>query len=146
MEAYAVELTRKEALFLSDQISAFSPPPEMETQSWPPLRELVLKLGAVLHEHHDDRTPCVVHFTGPELWLMREYAKSTVMVGGEKVGLELLMKIYQGLLAIAADVEIDAAVNQCGEVVQDEPSYQERLDAIDSTKHQRKPKQEDSNA
>lgn len=144
MEAFAIQLTRKEALFLSDQISAFAPPPEMEVEGWPPLRELVLKVGAVLQDQQDERTPCLVHFTTAELWLLREFAKSTVMVGGEKVGLELLMKIYRGLLTLSADGEVHAAVTQCGEVPLEEPTYQERLDSINPRK--RKPTQEDNHA
>lgn len=144
MEAYELQLTRKEALFISDQISAFAPPPEMETTGWPPLGDLVLKVGAVLQEQQDDRSPCMVHFTTAELWLLREFAKSTVMVGGEKVGLELLMKIYRGLLLLAADGGVHEAVTQIGEVPQAEPTYQERLESMNPRK--RKPTQEDKDA
>ena len=119
---YPVQLTQLECLYISDTLSMFTqgPPDELPSQG-SPYPNLLLKIGSAVLETEQQKAPVELQFSLNELWVIREIAKSSVVVGGERVGLNLLLKIYQGIRALIAESDVQAVVNDLGEVLDYEP-------------------------
>ena len=119
---YAIELTQLESLYLSDALSMFTqgPPDALPSQA-SPYPGLLLKIGSAVLETEQRKAPVVVEVTIGELWIIREVAKSSVVVGNERVGLTLLLKIYGGIRTLAADSDVQLMVSAFGESMVDEP-------------------------
>lgn len=62
-----------------------------------PYPNLLLKIGGAILESESQKGLITVHLTLNELWMVREVAKSSVVVGSERVGLSLLLKTYAGI-------------------------------------------------
>lgn len=77
-----------------------------------PYPNLLLKIGGAILESESQKGLITVHLTLNELWMIREVAKSSVVVGSERVGLNLLLKIYGGLRVLSASAEITDFENQ----------------------------------
>lgn len=126
-----IELTRNEAMYLSDALSFASRGPREQTEGAYPT--LLLKIGAAFLESAPEKPPVTVHFTPDELWMLREVSKSGVALGTEKVGLNLLTKVYAALLSVDAAAQVESAVSMLGETETDEPnkaSYREQLERL----------------
>ena len=119
---YPVQLTQLECLYISDSLSMFTqgPPDELPGQG-SPYPNLLLKIGSAVLETAQQKAPVVLQLGLAELWVIRETAKSSVVVGGERVGLNLLLKIYEGIRALIAESDVQAVVNDLGEVLDYEP-------------------------
>lgn len=119
---YPVQLTQLECLYISDALSMFTqgPPDELPGQG-SPYPNLLLKIGSAVLETEQQKSPVVLQLSLSELWVIRETAKSSVVVGGERVGLNLLLKIYEGIRALIAESDVQAVVNDLGEVLDYEP-------------------------
>ena len=119
---YAIELTQLESLYLSDALSMFTQgPPDALPNQVSPYPDLLLKIGSAVLETEQRKAPVVVELTIEELWIIREVAKSSVVVGNERVGLSLLLKIYGGIRTLAADSDVQLMVTAFGESMVDEP-------------------------
>lgn len=121
--AAVVALTFNEALYLDDQLTLQVEDPAeygLDGEFFYTLRsissgaatsttaEFLLKLGGVLLEllHEEDGHATVdAYLSEQELWVVRELAQSSVLVGNEKVGLNLKIKVHEALQSIAAEKE-----------------------------------------
>ena len=56
---------------------------------------------------------------------MREITKSSAVVGSERVGLNLLIKVYTGIRALSPESDMQSVVSTFGEVADDEPGKSE---------------------
>ena len=132
--SYSLQLTLLESLYLSDSLSMFTQgPPEVPSDSASPLPDLLLKIGAAVLEIDRTKEPVDVALSLHELWIVREVAKSSVVVGSERVGLNLVIKVYEGLRHLAAAADVDSVVGVLGEVSLDEPDrrdYEAKLRAL----------------
>lgn len=132
--SYFIQLTLLESLYLSDSLSMFTQgPPEVLSESASPLPELLLKIGAAVLETDRMKEPVDVALALQELWIVREVAKSSVVVGSERVGLNLIIKVYEGLRQFAAAADVDSVVEAFGEVSRNEPErreYEAKLRAL----------------
>lgn len=127
---YPIELTQLEGFYLSDALSMFAQGPPDEAVHGAPYPNLLLKIGGAILETDKSKAPATVHLTLAELWVMREVAKSSVVIGNERVGLSLMLKAYEGLRALVAESDMQGLVGDMGEVKDDEPgkaSYAARL-------------------
>ena len=119
---YAIQLTQLESLYLSDALSMFTQgPPDALPGQAAPYPNLLLKIGGAVLETQQRSAPVSLSLSPCELWVIREVAKSSVVVGNERVGLSLLTKVYEGIRALAAQSDVQSVVNAFGEVVDDEP-------------------------
>ncbi len=106
-----VNLTKLEICFLWDAISMHSigPPDSISEDSLHPhYPDLILKIAGAMAEGMREggqggEVEVEMEFAWHELMLMREVAKTSVVVGGEKVGLNLAVKIAGGLITLAAE-------------------------------------------
>ncbi len=114
MEDYEVELTQHEVTFLSDSLSIFTQGPSPESRAYP---DLLLKMGAAFLEMGPSKLISCVALSRDELWMIREVAKSSVSVGPERVGLNLLTKAYKGLRRLHAEAPLHAVIAELGEKV-----------------------------
>ena len=132
--SYSIQLTLLESLYLSDSLSMFTQgPPEVLSESASTIQDLLLKVGAVVLETDRTKEPVDVALALHELWIVREVAKSSVVVGSERVGLNLVIKVYEGLRHLAAAADVDSVVGALGEVTRNEPDrreYEEKLRAL----------------
>ena len=132
--SYSIKLTLLESLYLSDSLSMFTQgPPEVLSDSASPLPDLLLKIGAAVLETDRTKDPVEVALALHELWIVREVAKSSVVVGSERVGLNLVIKVYEGLRHLAAAADVDSVVGEFGEVDRNEPDrrdYEAKLRAL----------------
>jgi len=120
--SYYLQLTLLESLYLSDSLSMFTQgPPDVVSDSASPLPDLLLKVGAAVLETDRTKEPVDVALDLHELWIVREVAKSSVVVGSERVGLNLVIKVYEGLRHLAAAADVDSVVDALGEVSRNEP-------------------------
>ncbi len=122
----ALELTQMESLYLSDSLSMFmqGPPDSIPGQA-SPYPTLLLKIGGAVLETDQQKQPVSVQFGLSELWVLRELTKSSVVMGSERVGLNLLLKVYAGIQALSAESDVHSAVSVFGEVVDVEPGKNE---------------------
>jgi hypothetical protein len=131
--SYSIRLTLLESLYLSDSLSMFTQgPPEVLSES-ASLQDLLLKVGAAVLETDRTKEPVDVALALDELWIVREVAKSSVVVGSERVGLNLVIKVYEGLRHLAAAADVDSVVGALGEVSRNEPDrreYEAKLRAL----------------
>lgn len=119
---YPVRLTQLESLFLSDSISMFMQgPPDSFPAQVSPYPNLLLKIGGAVLETDQQDSAVDVCLSLAELWMIREVAKSTVVVGSEHVGLSLLLKIYEAIRSLTAKPDMDSVVSMFGEVAEEEP-------------------------
>ena len=124
--SYSIQLTPLESLYLSDSLSMFTQgPPDVLSESASPLPDLLLKVGAAVLETDRTNEPVDVVLALSELWIVREVAKSSVVVGSERVGLSLVIKVYEGLRHLAAAADVDSVVGELGEVSRNEPDRRE---------------------
>lgn len=93
-----VEVTSNEALYLSDRLSIYHYE-HPDSEEYSPFPGLLLKISAVILAD----APIKVALTSNDLWCIREEAKSSVKIGVENVGLNLLKKVYKALLGLAAE-------------------------------------------
>ncbi len=123
---YPVKMTQLESLYLSDTVSMFmqGPPDALPGQA-SPYPTLLLKIGGAVLETEQHKAPATLHLSLNELWIMREVTKSSVVVGSERVGVSLLIKVYEGIRALAAETDIQSLVNALGEVAEEEPGKSE---------------------
>lgn len=111
-EVYKIKVSQLEGLYLADSISMFQHGPPMEGRS-PMVGDmfpgLLLKIGAcVLYaETNKGMGDVDLELTEEELWVIREAAKSSVVVGSERVGLKLLVKVYAELLRSPLELSAD---------------------------------------
>lgn len=123
---YPILLTLLESIYLSDALSMFMQgPPDAPAGQASPYPVLLLKIGGAVLETDQKKAPVTVHLNLSELWMIREVAKSSVVIGSERVGLSLLLKVYEGIRALAAESDIESVVNAFGEVADDEPGRSE---------------------
>lgn len=126
MTSYSIQLTLLESLYLSDSLSMFTQgPPDVLSESASPFPDLLLKVGAAVLETDRTKEPVDVALSLNELWIVREVAKSSVVVGSERVGLNLVIKVYEGLRHLAAAADVDSVVGALGEVSRNEPDRRE---------------------
>ncbi len=132
--SYFLQLTPLESLYLSDSLSMFTQgPPDALSESASLLPDLLLKVGAAVLETDRTKEPVDVALALHELWIVREVAKSSVVVGSERVGLNLVIKVYEGLRHLAAAPDVDSVVGALGEVSRNEPDrreYEAKLRAL----------------
>jgi len=101
---YAVQLTQLESLYLSDSMSMFTQgPPDALPGQVSPYPTLIQKIGGAVLETHQHKRAVTVQFDLGELWMVREVIRSSVVIGNERVGLKLLLKVYRGLRALSAE-------------------------------------------
>lgn len=135
-----IELTRNEVLYLDDKLTLILASIEDMDEFPITLRgvastaelaagsELLLKLGRAII---DDKQQTEINFVADELWLLRELAQSSVVVGKEPVGLNLKKKIYRVLLEQDAELDnIEIALSS-----PDNQTYKERLSSIPLMEH-----------
>jgi hypothetical protein len=94
---------------------------------------LLMKIGGAVLEAEPQGHPATVLLDIFELWMIREVAKSTVVVGSERVGLNLLVKTFEGIRALTARPDMESLVSVYGEVAEDEPGksdYAAQLERI----------------
>ncbi len=138
MPSVALELTRAECLYLSDVLSFQASGPRQEGDG----AGLLLKIGAAFLETAPEKPPVSIQVSGDELWMIREVAKSGVALGTEKVGLNLMAKVYQGLLSLYAQPELKSVIELLGESTTEEPErakYQQRLEQFQRQERSRDP-------
>ena len=100
---YKLELTPNECLYISDALCSHTVGPAGE--SWSAYPGFLLKLsGAILESRGGAQTYITVDMT--DLFVLRDICKSGVMFGSERVGLNLLYKVSEGLLSESLDVLI----------------------------------------
>ncbi len=121
MASYELPLTESELLWLLDHTSIFTPMPQ--GQNIEGMCEYRLKLLSGLGLPHSDKETSLVTLVTDELWISLETAKFAAQMGTEKVGLNLIHKLGEALLAVSADAEVHSAVIQCGEG-DDEPVWE----------------------
>ena len=123
---YPVQLTQLECLYISDSLSMFTqgPPDELPGQG-SPSPNLLLKIGSAVLETEQQKAPVELQFNLNELWVLRETATSSVVVGGEWVGLNLLLTVYLCIRAFTAESDVQAVVNDRGWVLGKEPGKNE---------------------
>lgn len=123
---FAIQLTQLESLYLSDSISMFmqGTPDSLPGQTMP-YPNLLLKIGGAVLETEQLRDTATVHVSLADLWIIREVTKSSAVIGSERVGLNLLMKAYTGILALSAETDMQSVVSAFGEVIDDEPGKSE---------------------
>ena len=129
-----MELSHLESLFLSDSLSIFTQgPPDAPDNQLSPFPNLLLKIGGAVLETEQLKSSAQVSMVLAELWVIREVTKSSVVVGSERVGLNLLLKVYEGIRTLSAEPEVQSVVSALGEVLADEPGkkeFAERLERI----------------
>ena len=138
-DTYLIELSHLETLFLSDSLSMFTqgPPGSLgaSIDQLSPYPTLLLKIGGAILETEQTKAATKVSMTIAELWMIREVAKSSVVVGSERVGLNLLIKVYEALRTLSAEPNMQSVVNDIGEVLENEPgkrNYAAQLERIRS--------------
>lgn len=126
LSTFAIELTQLESLYLSDSISMFmqGTPDALPGQAMP-FPNLLLKIGGAVLETAGQRDTAIAHVSLADLWVIREITKSSVVVGSERVGMNLLFKAYTGILALCAESDMQSVVSTYGEVIDDEPGKSE---------------------
>ena len=90
-----------------------------------PYPNLLLKIGGAVLETDQQKHPVTIQVGLPELWVLRELTKSSVVMGSERVGLNLLLKVYAGIQVLSAESDIHSAVSLFGEVLDVEPGKNE---------------------
>ena len=126
LDAYAIELSHLESLFLSDSLSIFTQgPPDAPINQLSPYPTLLLKIGGAVLETEQMKAMAMVSVNLAELWMIREVTKSSVVVGSERVGLNLLLKVYEAIRALSAESDMQSVVSVFGEVLEDEPGKKE---------------------
>ena len=132
---YPVLLTQLETLYLSDALSMFTQgPPDALPGQASPYPNLLLKICGAVLESEQQKAPVNVHLSLNELWMIRESAKTSVVVGNERVGLSLLLKVYSGIRALTAESDMQSVVNTFGEVAVDEPGKSEYAAKLEQIK------------
>ncbi len=125
-DTYPIELSHLESLFLSDSLSIFTQgPPDAPLNQLSPYPTLLLKIGGAVLETEQLKAAAKVSMGLTELWMIREVTKSSVVVGSERVGLNLLLKVYEGIRALSAEPDMQSVVSVFGEVLEDEPGKKE---------------------
>ena len=106
--AHPIALTQLEATYLSDSISMHQHgPPNALQEEGSPYPDLLLKIGGAILELGLDENKegrATIRCTINELWVMREVAKSSAMIGSERVGFELLHKIFEGIQVLEGEL------------------------------------------
>ncbi|KKK44353.1 hypothetical protein LCGC14_3167250, partial [marine sediment metagenome] len=105
-KTYPIVIGAPEALYLSDAVSMFTkgPPLAGDEQSGV-FPRLLVKIGAcVLYTDTNKGTAATLELTDDELWAVREVAKSSVYIGSEKVGLKLLVKVFEHLVLVHSEL------------------------------------------
>lgn len=132
---HPLQLTLLESLYLSDALSMFTQgPPDALPGEASPYPNLLLKVGGAVLEAEQKKAPVVIHVTLNELWMVREVAKSSVMMGSERVGLNLLLKVYAGIRALTAESDMEAVIGDLGEVAEEEPGKNEYTSQLEQIK------------
>lgn len=134
MERYKLILTPLEVGYLSDALSAYAGPlPGTRTTPYP---DLLKKVGSafleVNNEKHDGNETTFIMVTLDELWIIREFAKTSVMVGNEKVGMSLAVKSYSGIMEFDREPEL-AELEDISPVKDvEDPPYKEQQEAAEA--------------
>lgn len=99
-----VALSQLEALYLWDSVSEFAQVPtgnidqstgQQNTRSvFPEFHE---KINVAVIETETGKGPATIHVTETELWAMREVIKSSAVIGSERVGVLLALKVAKAL-------------------------------------------------
>ncbi len=125
-DTYPMELSHLESLFLSDSLSIFTQaPPDAPINQLSPYPTLLLKIGGAVLETDQLKAPAQLSLGLAELWMIREVTKSSVVVGSERVGLNLLLKVYEAIRALSAEPDMQSVVSAFGEVLEVEPGKKE---------------------
>jgi len=136
LDTFAIELTQLESLYLSDSISMFmqGTPDALPGQAMP-FPNLLLKIGGAVLETAELGNTAVAHLSLSDLWIIREVTKSSVVVGSERVGMNLLSKAYTGILALCAESDVQSVVSTYGEVIDNEPGKSEYSAILEQKKN-----------
>ena len=123
---FGIKLTQLESLYLSDSISMFmqGTPDSLPGQTMP-YPNLLLKIGGAVLETAQQSDTATVHVSLADLWIFREVTKSSAVIGSERVGINLLLKAYTGILALSAETDMESVVSAFGEVIDNEPGKSE---------------------
>lgn len=123
---FGIQLTQLESLYLSDSISMFmqGTPDALPGQTMP-YPNLLLKIGGAVLETEQQKAEAMIHVSLADLWVIREVTKSSAVIGSERVGLNLLLKVYTGIRELSAETDMQFVVSAFGEVMEDEPGKSE---------------------
>ena len=100
-DTYPLKISVLESYYISDAISEHMPPlppPDGSFQVYP---DFLLKLGDAILEVTQTKKDVTVEMSPTELRVLREIAKSSVVIGSERVGMNLMLKVYEGLKWLA---------------------------------------------
>ena len=108
-----LSFTLNELLYIDDHLIPMIVAPQIADRTMIPtppageIKNLILKIGAAIVEL-DDGYPqgsdgVTIDLTEDELWVLREIALSSVVIGNEHVGKNLKVRIYRALRSIAAN-------------------------------------------
>ena len=106
MEAHPLKLTLNEAVYLDDILA---PMPYWSDELTGALGGLQDAINAAFLAAHQTGHETEIAVTLAELWILQDYTKSHVRVGGEMVGMNLKVKVAEGLAAFRVADEIDYA-------------------------------------
>ena len=131
-----IQLTQLESLYLSDSISMFMQgvPDALPGQTMP-YPNLLLKIGGAVLETEQQKDTATVHVSLADLWVIREVTKSSAVIGSERVGLNLLFKVYTGIRSLSAETDMESVVSVFGEVIDDEPGKSEYATQLERIKN-----------
>lgn len=131
MESYPLDLTPKELEWISDSLSALAPAlPGCDGDPY----ELILKICGAVLDADPAKPPVQVTFVRAELLRLREFAKTQVTIGSERVGYNLLKKVSRALLAVCSEEEVHSAVVRVGEMPDNEKGRSEYRDQMEHVK------------
>ena len=106
METHPLTLSENEAVFLDDILE---PKPYWSEDLTGALGGLQDAINAAFLATNRTRHETEIAVTLAELWILQEFAKSHVRVGGEMVGMNLKIKVAEGIAAFRVADEIDYA-------------------------------------
>lgn len=101
-DTYPLQLTVLESYYISDAVSEHTPnlpPPDGEFHAYP---DFILKLGGAILEATQTKKNMTVEMSLIELRVIREVCKTSIVVGSERVGMNLMLKVYEGLRTLSA--------------------------------------------
>jgi len=102
-DTYPLQLTVLESYYISDAVSEHTPnlpPPDGEFHAYP---DFILKMGGAILEGTETKRDVTVEMSLVELRVIREVCKTSIVVGSERVGVNLLLKVYEGLRTLSAE-------------------------------------------
>lgn len=120
MPSYAADFSFLELVYLSDALGMHNPGPESGDRPYPDLLEIILG-GIAARPAGEPDWRWTAKLTLMEWWMVREVSKSSVAVGSEKVGLNLLIKCAKAITALKADPVLHDAAMIVGDAEGQDP-------------------------